>query len=115
MTDFIINIDPPGIKEAHAAFNTRLENEPELLEWFHKSASCLTAISYLESDLTETRVAFLTEDPDLKADIRKIGRQAHAQGGLVAMHALFAYCTFKGPSDARTLEFAWDGIGDWRA
>ena len=63
----------------------------------------------------EDRQAFL--HPAHKERCREIGMAIHEIGGLELMQAIHAgtQTMYKGPYDARILEFAWDGIGDWRA
>ena len=48
--------------------------------------------------------------------IREIGEELSELGGISAMReAHRKYYTIYGTCNARSLEYAWDGIGSWRA
>ena len=112
----VINMDPGY----HARMHSILE-EIQASEVFSALVSSLVGevVHYSWIDSTagddENRVAYLSEKH--KDAIRLLGTRAHEMGGFDLMQFVCeaARPMMKGPCDARTLEFAWDGIGEWRA
>lgn len=111
--DFVVDLDP--------TFNSRMDGmrdqlrmSPHVLTEVKEVAIRLIDISQGDSDMSEDRKGFLAEE--LKDEIRNLGQKLYDLGGLTLMQYV-VYCIsqfFKHPSDQRCLDFAWDGIGEWR-
>lgn len=52
------------------------------------------------------------DNPELVADVRKIGADLHERGGAAEMRRVFAFVPAM--PGKRTVEMEWNGIGDWR-
>jgi hypothetical protein len=65
-----------------------------------------------------------TDEGDLRAhaveDVKTIGRDINAEGGIPAMHAVyytltsFVASTYEERSLIKKLDYLWDGIGSWQ-
>lgn len=112
--DFVqINVDPNYKQEMDALWD-RIKLDAFLRLEFLALARELVQISVHDTDMTENRQSFL--DPKKKEQIEGIGKRANELGGFrfMQMVAEAAMPMYAHPSDSRMLEFAWDGIGDWR-
>lgn len=59
-----------------------------------------------------TRGGFL-DSGDQEARTRRIGLALHRSGGMAAMVSAHEQVASWVPCEARALEQAWDGVGDW--
>jgi hypothetical protein len=112
--DFVqVNIDPNYKQEMDALWE-KIKDDAFLRLELLAMARELIHISMNDKDRTENRQSFL--DPMKKEQIEGIGKRANELGGfrLMQMVAEVAMPMYAHPSDSRMLEFAWDGIGDWR-
>lgn len=78
------------------------------------TATRLIEISCTHPETGEDRNVFLCDEE--KEEVRALGTALNEAGGLTLMQFCCEFCRefFMGRSDARFLEFAWDGIGEWR-
>jgi hypothetical protein len=112
--DFVqINTDP-NYKQERDALWEAIKTDTFLRLEVLALACELVHISVNDTDRTENRQSFL--DPMKKKQIEGIGKRANELGGFRLMQAIaeIAAPHYAHPSDGRMLEFAWDGIGDWR-
>lgn len=112
--DFVqINIDPNYKKEMDILW-VEMKNNPQLKLFVLRSVETLVMISSADHDMSEDRQSFL--NPKLKDDLTALGTLINETGGfrLMQLIAEVAMPLYTHPSDSRMLEFAWDGIGDWR-
>ena len=98
---------------AHIA-GTMAEN-PEFCAYVEQTMGELIGISWDREDtMDENRKCFLPDCVARKARIRAIGQELNEKGSFGLMQ--FVAETIRGfcrhPVDVRTLEFAWDGIGE---
>ena len=117
-TDFTVDLDP-GWEARMQEVRRLLSMNPVLQHHVGRWMGELIYISWCDQapPTSEHRQAFLTDDPKLKKRIRSIGEEVYAKGGFGMMqyvHGCVAIAC-RGPHDARTLEYAWDGIGEWKA
>ena len=47
--------------------------------------------------------------------IRSIGERIYCKGGVKAMEQAYYYLQAQNPEIVRSLQYIWDGVGDWRA
>lgn len=120
--DYVVNLDS-GFDNAMVAVHEILHANPGVRHKLSEIISELAEISYNEKDMSENRKGFLVDDPELKKKIYDCGTAIHLLGenlqeGLGFRLMQYVHLTLnpllRGPSDGRTLEFAWDGIGNWR-
>lgn len=60
-----------------------------------------------------TSSGFLTRDGREDRRTREIGSQLNEIGGMDAMFSVYEVIRYVLPREARSLERAWNGIGDW--
>ena len=114
----VIDLETPGDKQGMAL----------VLQTFYENAAFRDRVLYAVGELAyyswkddhkptdERREAYLTSNEADRARIVAIGEELNSEGGLYLMRFVAENCrpTMKGPHDLRTLDFAWNGIGDWR-
>jgi len=113
MFDFAILADP-GYHDRLKEMDAQVQASTELQNVVITAAALLIEISKADGDMTENRESFL--EPELAKQVAEIGEVLNEAGGFLLMQyvAEFSATKFRHPSDMRMLEFAWDGIGDWR-
>jgi len=115
---FAINATPPGHDALMAHIAQTLREQPEFNAKFSRIMGELCYYSWVDltEDMDVEREAFLTSNAKHRARIVEIGEELNKTGGLSLMQFTASVIgpMFKGPVDLRTLEYAWDGIGEWR-
>lgn len=77
----------------------------------------LAALEKVHAERTAYRARMRTPLANLPGPVRElveIGEWLHHIGGMSAMLAAHQQISYWVPAKARSLEMAWDGIGDWR-
>ncbi len=114
----VVDATPTGHEALMYHIVQTLRENPEFNDKFSRVMGELCYYSWIESTdgMDEDREAFLTSNPKHRARIVELGKELHEVGGLGLMQLMAQVIgpMFKGPSDLRTLDYAWDGIGDWR-
>lgn len=115
--DFVVHLGGSfnELKQRMLYIHNAITTDPELLAVVKELSAQLIGISQAEDDMSEHRKSFLTDDPNIKRDIRQVGVDLNELGGLSMMQYVHYRIRplLKHPSDGRCLEFAWDGIGEW--
>jgi hypothetical protein len=108
----IISLDP-GYDYRMADQLLELRNNNEKRGLLLNTATRLIEISCNHPCNTEDRNVFLCDEE--KEEVRALGTALNDAGGLTLMQFCCEFCRelFMGRSDARFLEFAWNGIGDF--
>ena len=111
----VITLDAPDAEVMLMNIRQRLNAEPDLRLMFMGAMSHLTFTSLSNKDMSEDRDVFLNEKD--KETTRQWGEMLNKYGGYWFMRytAEHAGGLFRNSADSRMLEFAWDGIGEWRA
>ena len=118
---FEIDLDP-DFEPRMQALNFLVAKNHEIRQAVMDSMGKLVDVSMSDTVMGEDRESFLAEK--VKPHVRKIGQDLNDLGnsysegvGFGLMQFTMYMCTqfFRDPSDARCLEFAWDGIGEWMA
>jgi len=115
---FAVDVTPPGHDLLMAHIAQTLREQPEFNNKFSRIMGELCYYSWVDpTDGTdENREAFLTSNAKHGARIVEIGEVLNKMGGISLMQFMTSVVgpMFKGPSDLRTLDYKWDGIGEWR-
>jgi len=110
--DFAITLGPEPTP-THEVLAAHKDHQREISLYIGE----LISISWLDptDGFDEDRKAYL--DPAHRDRIWGIGNELHNLGGYQLMLSAHTISRgyMKGPHDARTLEFAWNGIGEWIA
>ncbi|KAJ3040751.1 hypothetical protein HDV00_010508 [Rhizophlyctis rosea] len=76
----------------------------------------------MQDDKTTGPKRLSFQNPAVKNTVRSIGEELNAWEGMPAMHLAYYGVDYLGMrngvnqlGDLRCLDYAWDGIGDWRA
>lgn len=109
----VVTLDP-GYEFRMADQLIELKDNKEKRVLLLNTATRLIEISCTHPCNTEDRNVFLCDEE--KEEVRALGTALNDAGGLTLMQFCCEFCRelFMGRSDARFLEFAWDGIGEWR-
>ena len=116
MVDFEIDLTPPHQEAAFTQISQTMMSNPEFLRIIERAMGELIGISWAEDVMGENRRGFLVTPGPTHIAIQRIGVTLNDTGGLTLMQ--FVAEAIRGllrhPSDSRSLEFAWHGIGEWR-